>query len=140
MTKLGLPEADALTVATLMAEADLQGSDGHGVTRLPQYARRIKAGGFNVRPNIRVVREQAATRLFLWRIDENPSTSATRDLEQPQVLHSFAIPGSFLRLDIFGYLQESSVGSSAAEEFSSGNSSEYDHGDVVRFARRASER
>ena len=33
-----------------MAEADLQGSDGHGVTRLPQYARRIKAGGFNVRP------------------------------------------------------------------------------------------
>jgi len=62
----------------------LQGSDGHGVTRLPQYARRIKAGGFNVRPNIRVVREQAATRLFQWRIDENPSTSATRDLEQPK--------------------------------------------------------
>ena len=48
------------TVATLMAEADLQGSDGHGVTRLPQYARRIKAGGFNVRPNIRVVHEHAA--------------------------------------------------------------------------------
>jgi len=64
MTRLGLPEADALTVATLMAEADLQGSDGHGVTRLPQYARRIKAGGFNVRPNIRVVREQAATALI----------------------------------------------------------------------------
>src|SRR4029079_519804 len=64
MTKLGLPEPDALTVATLMAEADLQGSDGHGVTRLPQYARRIKAGGFNVRPNIRVVREQAATALI----------------------------------------------------------------------------
>ena len=61
MTKLGLPEADAITVATLMAEADLQGSDGHGVSRLPQYARRIKAGGFNVRPNIRVVREQAST-------------------------------------------------------------------------------
>jgi len=39
MTKFGLPEADALTVATLMAEADLQGSDGHGVTRLPVAAR-----------------------------------------------------------------------------------------------------
>ena len=64
MTKLGLPESDALTVATLMAEADLQGSDGHGVSRLPQYARRIKAGGFNVRPNIRVVREQASTALL----------------------------------------------------------------------------
>lgn len=47
-----------------MAEADLQGSDGHGVSRLPQYARRIRAGGFNVRPNIHVVREQASTALL----------------------------------------------------------------------------
>src|ERR1700738_327323 len=44
-----------------MAEADLQGSDGHGVTRLPQYARRIRAGGFNVRPNIRLVHEHIST-------------------------------------------------------------------------------
>ena len=64
LTKLGLPDSDATTVAALMAEADLQGSDGHGVTRLPQYARRIKAGGFNVRPNITVVREQAGTALL----------------------------------------------------------------------------
>jgi L-2-hydroxycarboxylate dehydrogenase (NAD+) len=64
LTKLGLPGSDAITVATLMAEADLQGSDGHGVTRLPQYARRIKAGGFNVRPDIQVVREQAGTALL----------------------------------------------------------------------------
>jgi L-2-hydroxycarboxylate dehydrogenase (NAD+) len=63
LTKLRLPDSDAMTVAALMAEADLQGSDGHGVSRLPQYARRIKAGGFNVRPNIRVVREQLATAL-----------------------------------------------------------------------------
>ncbi len=46
-----------------MAEADLQGSDGHGVIRLPQYSRRIQAGGINVRPNIRVVREKAAMAL-----------------------------------------------------------------------------
>jgi LDH2 family malate/lactate/ureidoglycolate dehydrogenase len=64
MMRLGLPEPDALTVASLMAEADLQGSDGHGVSRLPQYARRIKAGGFNTRPNIHVVREQASTALL----------------------------------------------------------------------------
>jgi L-2-hydroxycarboxylate dehydrogenase (NAD+) len=61
LTKLGLPEADAATVAALMAEADLQGSDGHGVTRLPQYARRIRAGGFNVRPDIRVSHEHIST-------------------------------------------------------------------------------
>ena len=64
LTALGLPDSDAATVATLMAEADLQGSDGHGVIRLPQYARRIEAGGFNVKPNIRVVREQPGTALI----------------------------------------------------------------------------
>src|ERR1700759_1452311 len=63
MVRLGLPEADAAVVAALMAQADLQGSDGHGVSRLPQYARRIKAGGFNTKPNIRVVREQPSTAL-----------------------------------------------------------------------------
>jgi len=64
LTALGLPDPDALTVAALMAEADLQGSDGHGVIRLPQYARRIKAGGFNVKPKIRIVREQPGTALI----------------------------------------------------------------------------
>jgi LDH2 family malate/lactate/ureidoglycolate dehydrogenase len=61
MVRLGLPDQDANVVADLMTQADLQGSDGHGVSRLPQYARRIKAGGFNTRPDIRVVREQAST-------------------------------------------------------------------------------
>jgi L-2-hydroxycarboxylate dehydrogenase (NAD+) len=64
MMALDLPDADAMTVATLMAEADLQGSDGHGVTRLPAYARRIKAGGVNVRPTLKVVREQAGMALI----------------------------------------------------------------------------
>lgn len=55
----GLPEADATQVAKLMAEADLQGSDGHGVIRLPQYIKRIQAGGINKHPDIRIVRERA---------------------------------------------------------------------------------
>jgi LDH2 family malate/lactate/ureidoglycolate dehydrogenase len=54
----GLPAADAAQVARLMAEADLQGSDGHGVIRLPQYIKRIHAGGININPDIRVVRER----------------------------------------------------------------------------------
>jgi L-2-hydroxycarboxylate dehydrogenase (NAD+) len=64
LSQLGLPDSDAKTVAALMAEADLQGSEGHGVSRLPQYARRIRAGGINVRPNIQIVREQAGTALL----------------------------------------------------------------------------
>ena len=58
--QVGLPADDAKKVAELMAQADAQGSDGHGVIRLPQYIRRIRAGGINVRPNIRVVTERAA--------------------------------------------------------------------------------
>ena len=61
---VGLPVDDARTVAQLMAEADLQGSDGHGVIRLPQYCKRIQAGGVNTRPHIRVEQERAATALI----------------------------------------------------------------------------
>ncbi|MFO1328259.1 MAG: Ldh family oxidoreductase [Rubrivivax sp.] len=57
---VGLPAQDAERIGRLMAQADLQGSDGHGVLRLPQYVRRIRAGGINVRPQIRVVHERAA--------------------------------------------------------------------------------
>ena len=60
----GLPADDAARVAGLMADADLQGSDGHGVIRLPQYIRRIRAGGINLRPQIRVVSERAAMALL----------------------------------------------------------------------------
>ncbi len=56
----GIPEKDSQLIAQLMAEADLQGSDGHGVIRLPQYLKRIRAGGINKNPNIQVVQERAA--------------------------------------------------------------------------------
>ena len=56
-----LPDDDAETVASLMVEADLLGGDGHGVFRLPQYLNRLRAGGFNARPNIRIERERGAT-------------------------------------------------------------------------------
>jgi LDH2 family malate/lactate/ureidoglycolate dehydrogenase len=62
--RTGLPTADAAKIAALMMEADLQGSDGHGVIRLPQYIKRINAGGINKHPNIRVVRERAAVALI----------------------------------------------------------------------------
>ena len=51
---VGLPQQDATSVAQLMALADVQGSEGHGVFRLPQYIRRIKAGAVNVKPNIHI--------------------------------------------------------------------------------------
>jgi len=63
LTAVGLPVSDAEQVARLMILADLRGSDGHGIFRLPQYVRRIRAGGTNVRPNIRVVQETDASAL-----------------------------------------------------------------------------
>ena len=60
---VGLPGSDAEDVARLMILADLRGSDGHGIFRLPQYVRRIRAGGINLRPNIHVVQETEATAL-----------------------------------------------------------------------------
>ena len=60
LVSAGLPQQDAAKVAHLMAAADLQGSDGHGVIRLAQYVKRIKTGGINTRPNIRIVSERAA--------------------------------------------------------------------------------
>ncbi len=47
-----------------MAEADLQGSDGHGVIRLPHYARRIRAGGIKLSPDIRVLQERPGMALI----------------------------------------------------------------------------
>ncbi len=59
----GLPREDAAKCAELMGEADLTGADAHGVFRLPQYVRRLRAGGFNPKPNITVNRSAPATAL-----------------------------------------------------------------------------
>jgi LDH2 family malate/lactate/ureidoglycolate dehydrogenase len=60
----GISTGDAETLAELMVAADLRGSDTHGVIRLPLYLRRLRAGGINPQPNIRVVSEQSATALL----------------------------------------------------------------------------
>ena len=60
----GMPDGDAAMVAGLMADAELQGSDGHGAIRLAPYVKRIRAGGINLRPDIRIIEERAATALL----------------------------------------------------------------------------
>ncbi len=64
LTRLGLPAADAQIVGGLMAQAELQGSDGHGVIRLLPYARRIRAGGINLTPDIKVLQERPGMALL----------------------------------------------------------------------------
>jgi L-2-hydroxycarboxylate dehydrogenase (NAD+) len=58
-----IPVEDSKSMAELIVRADLQGSEGHGVFRLPQYIRRIKGGAVNLKPRIRVEREAAGMAL-----------------------------------------------------------------------------
>jgi LDH2 family malate/lactate/ureidoglycolate dehydrogenase len=58
-----VPAEHAKVIAELMTRADVNGSEGHGVFRLPQYIRRIRGGAVNVRPAIRVERETPAMAL-----------------------------------------------------------------------------
>src|SRR5499427_3049171 len=60
----GLPQSDAHTIADLMVEADLRGSDTHGVIRLPLYVRRLRAGGINAKPNIRLISDRVSAALI----------------------------------------------------------------------------
>ena len=55
LEKSGVPPSDARGVARLMIAADLRGAEGHGIFRLPQYVRRIRGGGVNVQPRIRII-------------------------------------------------------------------------------------
>lgn len=57
----GVPDDDAALAADVLAAADLQGIDTHGVARLPQYFEMFELGRINPRPEIRVVREAPAT-------------------------------------------------------------------------------
>lgn len=56
----GLRGPDAERVGMLMVEADLVGAGGHGIFRLPQYVRRLRAGGTNPTPDITVSRRAPA--------------------------------------------------------------------------------
>ena len=58
---VGVPKSDAVIVANLMIQSDLAGADGHGIFRLPAYVKRIRAGGINLHPHIRVERERGGT-------------------------------------------------------------------------------
>src|SRR4029079_13327936 len=60
MMAVGLPAADAAKVAELMVEADGAGGVAPGVFRLPQYIRRIRAGGINPKASITITKTAPA--------------------------------------------------------------------------------
>jgi LDH2 family malate/lactate/ureidoglycolate dehydrogenase len=62
--RAGLAPADAGIEAEVLVWANLRGVDSHGVLRIPSYLASVEAGGMNPNPNIRVLKETAATALI----------------------------------------------------------------------------
>ncbi|MFQ6044701.1 MAG: Ldh family oxidoreductase [Candidatus Poribacteria bacterium] len=61
LKKEGVPEGDAFITADCLVKANLRGIDTHGVIRLKVYVDRLRAGGNNPTPDIRVIHEGATT-------------------------------------------------------------------------------
>lgn len=63
LTNVGLPARDAADCGRLMVASDLAGFHTHGIFRLTQYMKRIRAGGINVTPTVTTVAESPGTAL-----------------------------------------------------------------------------
>jgi LDH2 family malate/lactate/ureidoglycolate dehydrogenase len=59
----GMAPEDAFIVADGLVQSNLRGVDSHGVTRVGIYAKRLRMGLVNPRPEVKIVRESAATLL-----------------------------------------------------------------------------
>jgi LDH2 family malate/lactate/ureidoglycolate dehydrogenase len=60
----GFPADQAATAAEVLTEADLLGIDSHGITLIPLYDELIASGKVSTTPEIRVVRDIAATAMI----------------------------------------------------------------------------
>ena len=61
LIKHGASEPDAEIVAQGLVWANLRGSDGHGVSRLPRYVKLLERGEIDAKAQPRVVHDRAAT-------------------------------------------------------------------------------
>ena len=64
LTAWGMPADLAGTTAGLMAETDLLGVDSHGVSMLPSYEAKLRAGTLRIDARPRLVRDAASTALL----------------------------------------------------------------------------
>lgn len=61
LTRLGVSDHDASTIAYTIVEAELRGVVTHGSSLLPSYVRELRQGHANPRPNIQIVQETNST-------------------------------------------------------------------------------
>ncbi len=63
LQKVGMSPEDALIAAEVLVRTDLRGVHTHGVRFLPNYIKRIQAGGINSRAEFKVIHQTASTAL-----------------------------------------------------------------------------
>ena len=64
LTTTGLDDDDAAVLAEALVAADLRGVETHGVVLLPNYVRRLRAGGIDPRAKARIVQESPVSALL----------------------------------------------------------------------------
>jgi len=57
LERVGVPEADRGAVTRVLVEGEMMGISTHGLNRLEGYAERVRGGGINARPRVRVERK-----------------------------------------------------------------------------------
>lgn len=62
--RFDVPPDDAAVTAARIIDADVRGVESHGLMRLASYVRRLEAGGYNVRPDVRTVHETPVSALL----------------------------------------------------------------------------
>lgn len=61
---VAVPEDEANLLAETLVRADIQGIHSHGVLRVPQYLRKVRAGGFKPGKKGKIIHETASTVLL----------------------------------------------------------------------------
>jgi LDH2 family malate/lactate/ureidoglycolate dehydrogenase len=56
LLQVGVPGEDAQIISRSLVQANLEGIDSHGISRLPIYVKRMMENRVNVKPRIRVKR------------------------------------------------------------------------------------
>jgi LDH2 family malate/lactate/ureidoglycolate dehydrogenase len=94
--KLGMPEQDAAIAAESLVRADLEGNEGHGISRLPIYAKRMKEG--RISPNPAIGYETAGAVLKVDGGNGLGQVVSRRALEKAVPLaRSYGLAGVFIR-------------------------------------------
>jgi len=64
LQKVGVPEEDAQITARMLVATDLRGVDTHGVAHLAGYAKGIKEGRINRKPNVKIFSRTLSTAIM----------------------------------------------------------------------------